>query len=240
MLYRIRFWKRRSLLNGYKMNTINIELKKLPKDVHAWVDYEIAVSNSHDIPVKLLSKKHVWIDRVRCHGYFCSTTPELVVACYMEENEWVQTMVHESCHRDQFVEKTAIWNKKIELDGEKRDPLELMHSWLEHEIELKPRKLKEVLMACMNIELDCEIRAAKKIDEFYLPINHKEYVQKANAYAYLYHVLGHTRLWYPKGKSPFYLADVWTKMPTDFDRDYTKIPTKIKNLMLTKCYNKRV
>jgi hypothetical protein len=222
------------------MNTIEINLKALPKDVRKWVEYEILVSNSHDIPVKLLSKKHVMMDNTRCAGYFCSEKPELVVACYKEPNEWIPIMVHESCHRDQYTENAPIWNKKISVDGIKEDPLNLLWDWLYNKIELKPRQVTAVTRAVMQIELDCEMRSAKKIDEFYLPINTKEYIQKANAYAYMYLTLQYTRLWYPKGKAPFYLADVWTKMPTDFDRDYDRIPTKIKNLILSKCYNKRV
>jgi hypothetical protein len=222
------------------MNTIEINLKALPKDVRKWVEYEILVSNSHDIPVKLLSKKHVMMDNTRCAGYFCSEKPELVVACYKEPNEWIPIMVHESCHRDQYTENAPIWHKTILVDGIKEDPLNLLWDWLYNKIELKPRQVTAVTRAVMQIELDCEIRAAKKIDEFYLPINTKEYIQKANAYAYMYLTLQYTRLWYPKGKAPFYLADVWTKMPTDFDRSYDRIPTKIKNLILSKCYNKRV
>jgi hypothetical protein len=222
------------------MNTIEINLKALPKDVRKWVEYEILVSNSHDIPVKLLSKKHVMMDGTRCAGYFCSEKPELVVACYKDPSEWIPIMVHESCHRDQYVEKAPIWHKTILVDGSKEDPLTLLWGWLAGEIELKPRQVTAVTRAVMYLELDCEIRSAKKIDEFYLPINTKEYVQKANAYAYMYLTLQHTRKWYPKGKAPFYLADVWTKMPTDFDRGYDRIPTKIKNLILSKCYNKRV
>jgi hypothetical protein len=218
------------------MNTIEINLKDLPKDIRKWVEFEIALSNSHDIPVKLLSKKHVMMDNTRCNGYFCSEKPELVVACYKDVNEWLPILVHESCHRDQYTENAAIWQKKILVDGVQEDPLTLLWSWLAHEIELKPRQITAVARAVMYLELDCEMRSAKKIDEFYLPINTKEYIQKSNAYAYMYLTLQHTRLWYPKGKAPFYLADVWTKMPTDFDRNYDKIPTRIKNLILQKCY----
>jgi hypothetical protein len=221
------------------MNTIEIDLKSLPKDIRKWVEYEITLSNAHDIPVKLLSKRHVMMDGTRCNGYFCSEKPELVVACYKDFNEWLPILVHESCHRDQYTEKAAIWSTLILIDGVKEDPLNLLWDWLAGKIELKPRQVTAVTRAVMYLELDCEIRSAKKIDEFYLPINTKEYIQKANAYAYMYLTLQYTRLWYPKGKAPFYLADVWTKMPTDFDRDYDRIPSKIKNLILQKCYGKK-
>lgn len=216
------------------MNKIEIDLKTLPTDVREWVQYEIDLSNANDISVHLLNKKHVIMDKIRVSGYFCSETDRLVVSGLAKD--WVQLMVHESCHRDQYTENIPMWNSKIELDGDKYDPLSVFWDWLNHKVELKPRKLRESMLHSMNIELDCEIRAAKKIDEFYLPINLKEYVQKANAYVYLYHVIPHVRKWYEKNKSPFHLPQVWTKMPTDFDRDYTRIPTKIKNLILNNCF----
>jgi hypothetical protein len=216
------------------MNKIEIDLKQLPPDVREWVQYEIDVSNANDIAVHLLNKKHVIMDRIRVSGYFCSDTDKLVVSGLAKD--WVQLMVHESCHRDQYIENISIWNTKMDVNGEKHDPLNLFWDWLNHEIELTPRKLREAMLHCMNIELDCEIRSAKKINEFYLPINTKEYIQKANAYVYLYHVIPHVRKWYQKGMAPFNLPEVWTKMPTNFDRDYTRIPKKIKDLIINNCF----
>lgn len=218
------------------MNTIQVDLRKLPPDVREWVNFEIAASNASDIAVKLLNKRHVPVDSIKCAGYFCEADEELVVAAAVAQSEWVPIMVHESCHRDQYVEQIPLWNKKIILDGEKQEPLNLMHDWLGHRIELKPRKLREVLLLCGALELDCEKRSAKKIDQFYLPINSKEYIQKANAYIYMYSILHHTRRWYKPGNGPFARADIWTKMPTDFDRDYAKVPTKIKDLILDNCF----
>ena len=216
------------------MNTIQVDLSKLPPDVREWVNFEISVSNASDVAVKLLNKTHVMMDGIRVHGYFCSETESLVVSGLAPD--WVQIMVHESCHRDQYLEKVPLWNRKVEIDGEKLDPLNVFWDWLNGAKEVKPRKLREAMLHAMRLELDCEIRSAKKIDQFYLPINTKEYIQKANAYVYLYHVIPHTRKWYPKGKAPFTLPEVWTKMPTDFDRDYDHIPTKTKNLILEHCF----
>jgi hypothetical protein len=216
------------------MNTIQVDLSKLPPDVREWVNFEITASNASDVAVKILNKKQVKMDGINVHGYFCSETETLVVAG--GNPEWVPIMVHESCHRDQYIEKSPLWTRKVEIDGENHDPLNLFWDWLNGVREIKPRKLREAMLHAMRLELDCEIRSAKKIDTFYLPINSKEYIQKANAYVYLYHVIPHTRKWYPKGKAPFTLPQVWTKMPTDFDREYDHIPTKTKNLILEHCF----
>ena len=219
------------------MNQINIDLKELPKDLQTWVNFEIEESNKHDIAVKLLDRKHIRMDGIRCSGYFSGDEPELVVACAIETSKWMPILVHESCHRDQFTERSPLWDQTVFIKGVEYDPLLLMGNWLTKVIELGPRKVKEVLTACAALELDCEMRSVQKIEDYYLPINTKEYIQKANAYVYFYLVMAHTRAWYPKGKSPFYMADVWTKMPTDFDNDYTQLPKKIKDLILARCFN---
>ena len=219
------------------MNQIDIDLKTLSKEMQAWVNYEIAESNKHDIAVRLLSKKAIRIEGMRCSGYFCDSAPELVVACYMPPNKWLPVMVHETCHKDQYVQQAPVWNQSVEIVGEPYCPLALLNDWLSYAVELPKAKIKEVVTACAALELDCEIRSDVKINEFYLPINSREYVQKANAYVYFYLVMAYTRAWYPKGKSPFYLADVWTKMPVDFNNDYTVLPTKFKKLILEKCFN---
>lgn len=216
------------------MNNIQIDLSTLPPDVREWVNFEITVSNASDIGVHILNRTHVRMDGIRVHGYFCSDTDKLVVSGLSPD--WLQIMVHESCHRDQYIEQIPIWNKKIEIEGEKHDPCYIFWDSLNPLSEYKPRKVREAMLHVMELELDCERRSAKKIDQFYLPINSKEYIQKANAYVYLYHVIPHTRKWYGKGKAPFTLPQVWTKMPTDFDRDYSRIPTKFKQLILENCF----
>lgn len=219
-----------------RMNKIEIDLHKLPVDVRKWIEIEIQHSNANDIAVHLLRKRHVRIGGITCNGLFDGFDGRLSVACLKNINEWIHIFAHESCHKDQYIEQIPVWKKNIKLDGDYHDPNALLHEWLEHKRELNSRQLHEVMIAVSQIELDCEIRTAKKIDKFYLPINLKEYIQKANAYIYLYLVIKQTRLWYQQGKSPFNIPAIWTKMPTHFDNDYTRLPTKVKNLILTHSY----
>ena len=150
-----------------------------------------------------------------------------------EGNQCVGPVVSNGRRNAAFCLQTSswrkVWNDTITINGEEHDPLTLMHEWLDHKRELGERKLREVLRGAMALELDCERRAAKKIDQFYLPINLKEYIQKANAYVYFYLAMQHVRRWYQPGRAPFSLPEVWTKMPTDFDNDYTRLPKKRLN-----------
>lgn len=214
------------------MNLIEIDLAALPVEVRKWVKEEIAISNDHGVAVKLLRKRHVKMDNVRCAGYFCDATPELVVGCYKKIEEWLPVFVHETCHRDQATSNARVW--KATIDG--TDPLTLLHQWLDKTIELKPEQLRRVVDAVLNIELDCEKRVVKKIKRNKLPINVDEYIQKANAYVYFYLSLEITRKWYAKNRAPFYLESVWRKMPTHYVDDYTSMPRPIRKLILDECF----
>lgn len=214
------------------MNTIEIDLKPLPENLREWVNYEITLSNAHDCGVKLLNKRRVDLGGLGCSGYFCETEPELVVACAKQPIEWVKILVHETCHRDQWVEQAKVWRKKI--NGE--DPLTMLEEWIAGEIELRGPKLSAVLTASALLELDCEMRSVEKIKEFELPVDLWEYRKKANAYVWFYQAMRYSRRWWAKGKSPYAVEAVWKAMPNDFDNDYTRIPRKFRDLILEHCF----
>jgi len=215
------------------MNKIQIDLAKLPSHLREWVDYEIALSNKHDVPVHLLKRRHVPMDGINCAGYFCESEPVIMVACHKAAKDWMQVLVHESCHRDQWTEKSKVWAKQVDGD----DPLTLFQEWLDGKIELRGEKKKQVLIHSAAVELDCEMRSVEKIKEFELPFDVCEYRKKANAYVYLYLAMGYTRKWYGRGKAPFRLPEVWQQMPNHFDNDYTKLPRKYKDLFLQHCFD---
>lgn len=216
------------------MNDIQVDLKSLPIDVRKFVRSEIKIANDNEIGVKLLNKRHAWMDGVRVNGYFCDATPELVVACYKKTNEWLEIFVHESCHRDQFIENARVWTRTI--NG--YDATTLLWQWLDKTIELTPEKLNTVVQHVLEIELDCERRAARKIRRFNLPIDLDEYIKKANAYVYFYKVLEETRLWYDKGRSPMHCPAVWKQMPNHFNNDYKIISPKYRAMILEHCYDR--
>lgn len=215
------------------MNTIQVDLKKLPENLREWVEFEILQSNANDCKVKLLHQRRVNLDGLGCSGYFWEDEePELVVACAKPAKEWVKIMVHETCHRDQWTENAKWWRHKV--DG--HDPLIWLEEWLRREVNLRGEKLSKVLTGCAMVELDCERRSVEKIKEFELPIDLWEYRKKANAYVWFYQAMRHTRRWYAPGKSPYQVEAVWKAMPNHFDNDYSKLPRKFKDLILAHCF----
>jgi hypothetical protein len=214
------------------MNTVEVDLERLPSHLREWVEWELSQGDEKDVHTKLLRKRHVKMDGLNCSGYFSDHEPELVVACYKPTQDWLRILVHETCHRDQWAENSKWWRYKV--DG--YDPLIWLQEWLDQEIELSGQKLTDVLTGSAMIELDCERRAVEKIKDYELPIDICEYRKKANAYVWFYQAMRYSRRWYAKNKSPYQIREVWEAMPNDFDNDYSKIPRKFKDLMLAHCF----
>jgi hypothetical protein len=88
------------------------------------------------------------------------------------------------------------------------------------------------------MELDCEKRSVAKIKQFKLPINIKEYIQKANAYIFFYRALSKTRKWTTKDKSPYTVEAVWKKMPSKLLNSQTdyKESNALVDLIVSECF----
>jgi hypothetical protein len=110
--------------------------------------------------------------------------------------------------------------------------------WLQHVVDLNPEQLKNVVDKVLEMELDCEKRSIEKIKKYKLPINVKEYTQKANAYMYFYRALAKTRKWTNKSKSPYSLTNIWKQMPSKLlnsQADY-KESNLLVDLIVSECF----
>ena len=216
-----------------KKNQIEIDIDSI-EDINArnFVLSEIKHCNKNKIQVKLLNGQ-VNHNNVECSGLFeDEPDPCLSVNCAKNLEDWLIIFVHESCHKDQFLEKTPEWTNKI---GSLYDPLDIFDMWVDGHIELKKKQLKPVLKYITEIELDCEKRSVEKIKMNNLPINLQDYIQKSNAYVWYYHAVSKYRS-YTKKQSPYSNSNIWTKMPVDFDCNYSKINSKMLKLFTKYCY----
>lgn len=132
-------------------------------------------------------------------------------------SEWLSTFVHESCHKDQFVEGVPAWDTKI--GG--HDAVDILDMWLDRLIELSPEQMAPVIAKVQGVELDCEIRSVKKMTDYGLPIDLNVYTQKANAYIWFHQTLPITRRW---TVAPYNDPKLLALMPSHFDNDYTVMP----------------
>lgn len=126
-------------------------------------------------------------DGFPCCGYFDFVEKKLAISTAYKTRDVMQTFVHESCHMDQWFEKS-----KILLDSE--DSLDDFFAWLGGEDlgdDFDPYNAAKIIQ---NLELDCEIRTVKKFHEwgYKTPRN---YIKRANAYILSYYWMATERRW---------------------------------------------
>lgn len=159
-------------------------------------------------------------NNIPCSGYFDESS--LVVATKKKNiQDWLDILIHESCHLDQFVEKSPVWVPD-ELG------LYVVEDWIKNK-KINSKKVETAFINTINLELDCEKRTVRKIKKYKLKINTKEYIQKANSYLFGYGVSFHKKTW---PSTPYEKPYIYKKMPKKFLKaeDYFNIPSEILKL----------
>lgn len=149
-------------------------------------------------------KKVVDEQEFPCSGFFDEKS--LVVATNKKNKlDWIGTVIHESCHLDQFIEKSAVYMK---------DDLGLyvVEDWIKGKQNDKKKALN-AFMDTIHMELDCEIRSVKKFKKYKIKFNEKEYIKQANAYLYSYVYAFLNKKWFP---TPYEKKSIVKHMPFKF------------------------
>lgn len=152
--------------------------------------------------------------KIRSSGYFDPANKELKIG--KNRPDWLQLLVHESCHVDQWIENAKCWQNEGKIGNDIIDAY-LLGKDFNH------NKLKKAFKNTILLELDCERRAIDKIVEYDLPINISSYIQRANAYLFYHHRAMKLRTWDPMFYNKIGLI---SNMPTkilDIDR-YISLP----------------
>lgn len=210
---------------------VQIQFNNLQSDVVDFINLELDKCRSHDIKITLPKVRGVFHDGVMCGGYFEENPLEFVVAVGRGPRIWFNTFVHESCHMDQWIEGSSIWNRKI--NG--KDPLDLIDLWIANKLDLDDKTLTEAIDIALEIELDCEKRSVEKIKKYNLPIKIETYIKKSNAYVWSYRFLKETRDW--NHTALYEVPAVWRAMPKHFNNDYSIVPDNIKKVFYNNIEN---
>lgn len=179
---------------------------------------------------------HAVIDKINCNGYFSADDDSgiLFVATGNPEEEWQEIMLHEYSHMQQWIEKCAVWRNTEIADNV--DSIAIIDLWLCRHVELSDHQLRKYIQASINVEIDCERRTLKLIQEEDFPIDPAFYAQKSNAYILFYHMVEKWRRWYPPGRAPYKCPEIIGAMPTNLiDLDYTRYPEEFEELYLEHC-----
>ena len=176
---------------------MNERIKKLVADVSLK-----CIKNN--ISLRLENKHLVDMDNLPCSGYFDESS--LVVATKKSKvTEWVTTLLHESCHMDQYLEKSKVYVPD-------KDALNIVEGWINKK-SMNKERLVQGFKNTILLELDCEQRTVKKIKKYGLNISIVKYVQEANAYLFSYLYALDERTWY---KAPYENDQIVKNMPRTF------------------------
>jgi len=156
----------------------------------------------HGITLKLISDKKVCVDSIPCSGYF--DEEDLVVAT--KKPDWLDVLVHESCHLDQFVQKSKYWKS-----GD--TGIINIEKFISKEKNMSIKKVKKSIIDTVMLELDCEMRTVKKIKKYGLKVNIDTYTKQANSYLFSYWTILRDRKWYP---FPYNKPKIYNKFPSNF------------------------
>ena len=158
----------------------------------------------HEINFRLEATDQVDQENIPCSGYFDEKT--LAVATKKEKmQDWLDILVHESCHLDQFLEGPPVWIPD-------KDCLFIVEDWI-HGKNLHKKRLETGFRNTIRLELDCEKRTVAKMQKYGIRFNKKQYIQKANSYLFSYTYAFVNKAWYPK---PYEKPKIYNHMPIKF------------------------
>ena len=183
----------------------------------------------YGVKLVLYDMKFIENDGDKFGGWFDADNKELHCAFPDKiQTKYVELLVHESCHMDQWIENTKYWTIERRNNS-------LTEVWKILKGE-KVNKLKYHLKNVQMMEAECEKMSIQKIKDYDLGINIERYAMKANSYLLFYSVLVETKKWtdYP----PYKFKDIWRGLPDKILSNF-EISEDLKQLYFDKCYKKR-
>lgn len=195
----------------------------------------------HGIELYLSKTDRVHYGSTMCTGYFDERLERLALAMEgfqhgggPEIAPWLPTLAHEFAHMTQWIDDCDAWAKMFFHDA--IDSETVIDLWLSHDIELNDEQLQRHLSAARGVEVDCEHRVLKLIDEFELPIDKSTYAKTGNAYAFFWTVMKTTRKWYKV--RPYDIPEILELMPTVMYNNefYDIVPPEIEKTISKICF----
>ena len=187
------------------------------------------------IKLQLINKSFIDCDGSSISGYFDGDSKIMAVATKKKVINWIQILIHESCHLDQFIENTKEWNdctiRKV------HDAYSLLDLWLNHGIEFTEKQLKNIIRKIIICERDCDTRAITKIKQYGLQdiINIDLYTQQANAYHLSYCIVARIRKWNKPLLAPYMLSKITKKFSKRMSKSF-RISPGIVDFIIKECY----
>ncbi len=158
----------------------------------------------HNIEFFVPKTQKIWELGCYLTGYFDGF--KLAVAGGISEKRFMQTLAHEYCHMQQYLDKAPVWTNAIKSK---------FADWIvkKRGVSLSGESLNKAYLADALVELDCERRTLDMIDALDLPLDHDEYAKSANAYVWSFAWQRDKRAWFKR--APHRIPQICAKLPTE-------------------------
>lgn len=162
------------------------------KDTKRILDYMVKDSEKDNLEIRFSYNKMAIDNGVPYSSGFFEQPKEgqlfplLVIGINKPESQWLEVLLHEYSHFNQWRNQTKVWRQYTKLYKNYDDDKE---------------ESKDQIEATVNMESECEqdtIKLAKKLN-YNLDI--QSYIKKVNAYLLFYQIFQNERKWYKN--SPF-------------------------------------
>ena len=164
----------------------------------------------------------------KSNGFFDPESNRMAISIGKPVDKWLNTLVHESCHFDQWVQNCKEWR---DMMAYKPDACtQLFDYWVDGNKKITKEHAMKIVGVMRDLELDCERRTIEKIKKYKLPIDTKEYAKGAGAYIMFYNYIGKYKKWYKIGKEPYNNKKIRKLMPTNLRGKYHILIPKLEKL----------
>jgi hypothetical protein len=174
----------------------------------------------HGIQLVLSPSKQVILSddyKNECSGYFSGSNKHLVVACGRPAKDWIDVLVHESSHMDQWIQRdprVPVWEEACASMWDYLSGIKLLN-------KAQLRKVEDLII---ENELDCEKRSVDKIRKWGLPIPIENYIREANTYVFSYRFMGTYKKFPTSLTTDRKLIEAAPKI---FLKSYQQVPTQL-------------
>ena len=182
----------------------------------------------YDITFLMSGLDYVKWGEGKSNGFFNPETMEMAISIGKPVEKWLNTLVHESCHFDQWVQNCKVWRDM--MDQKPDACTQLFEHWLYNEKKISKEVAIIMARIMRDLELDCERRTIAKIKKYNLPINVKEYAKGAGAYVMFYNYIVKYKKWYKIGQEPYNNKKIRRLMPTNLRGKYDVLTPKLEKL----------
>ena len=144
----------------------------------------------NNVEFKLLTQKNL----DGSSGSFSGEEDESELCCILDREDWIEILVHETCHMDQYLEKSPLWfHELMDFDYWDKDLLK----YVDKEIVL------DAFKKITELEIDCDKRSLKKTKKYNLDINIPRYIQRSNCYHQSYYYFHKFEIFYDLENPPY-------------------------------------